>query len=159
MDAVVEDFLHSWSFVRRMTYDFIAALDDRYWLYTPVESLAPLAKQFRHMIGISGLYNDALRHRTVDFERKRSFYPATIDKAAIVAGLRMQDAELERLMRALDAEARQALLIDFGGNKMRFGDYTTMLVQHEALHQGIWALCARLAGFATPPLWQQEWVL
>jgi hypothetical protein len=42
---------------------------------------------------------------------------------------------------------------------MRFGDYATMLVQHEALHQGIWALCARLAGFATPPLWQQEWVL
>jgi hypothetical protein len=46
MDAVVEDFLHSWSFVRRMTYDFIAAVDDRYWLYTPHASLAPLAKQF-----------------------------------------------------------------------------------------------------------------
>jgi hypothetical protein len=142
MDAVVEDFLHSWSFVRRMTYDFIAAVDDRYWLYTPHASLAPLAKQFRHMIGIAGLYNDALRHRTVDFARKRSFYPAILDRPSILAGLRTQDAELERLIRALDAEARQALAIDFGGNKMRFGDYTTMLVQHEALHQGIWACAA-----------------
>src|SRR6516164_4549604 len=105
------------------------------------------------MIGISGLYNDSQRHRTVDFTRKRSFYPAILDKPSILAGLRTQDAELERRMRALDAEARQALAIDFGENKMRFGDYITMLVQHEALHQGICALCARLGGFATPPLW------
>lgn len=142
-----------------MTYDFIEAVDDRYWLFTPHASLAPLAKQFRHMIGISGLYNDALRHRAVDFTRKQSFFPPTLDKLAIIAGLRMQDAELERLMRALDSEERRAFVIDFGGNTMRFGDYTTMLVQHEALHQGIWALCARLAGFATPPLWQREWIL
>jgi hypothetical protein len=159
MDTVVEDFLHSWSFVRRMTYDFIAMVDDRYWLYTPHPSLAPLAKQFRHMIGISGLCNDALRHGTVDFTRKRSFYPAILDRPSILAGLRTQDAELERLMGALDAEARQTLAINFGENKMRFSDYTTMLVQHEALHQGIWALCARFAGFATPMLWQREWVL
>ena len=159
MDAVIEDFLHSWSFVRRMTYEFIAAVDDRFWLFTPHPSMAPLAKQFRHMIGIAGLYNDALRDGSVDFTRKRGFYPATIDKASLLGGLRAQDAELERLMRALDTEARHALVIDFGGNKMRFGDYASMLVQHEALHQGIWALCARLAGFATPLLWQQEWVL
>jgi hypothetical protein len=111
------------------------------------------------MIGISGLYNDALRDRCVDFSRKRGYYPATIDKVALVAGLRAQDGELESLLRTFDAEERERLVIDFGGNKMRFGDYATMLVQHEALHQGIWALCARLAGFATPPLWQQEWVL
>jgi hypothetical protein len=38
MDPVVEDFLHSWSFVRRMTYDFIAAVDDAHWLYTPLKA-------------------------------------------------------------------------------------------------------------------------
>ena len=111
------------------------------------------------MIGIAGLYNDALRNRRVDFDRKRGFYPPTLDKPAIVAGLRAQDAELERLMQALRPEDRLSLVIDFGGTKLSFGDYTTMLVQHQALHQGIWELCARLAGFATPPLWRQEWVL
>lgn len=73
--------------------------------------------------------------------------------------MRAQDRELERLMHALGAAERDALCIDFGGTPRRFADYTTMLVQHEALHQGMWALSARLAGFATPALWEREWIL
>jgi DinB superfamily len=159
MDVVIEQFLHSWSFVRRMTYDFIDGVPERHWLFSPHPSCAPLAKQFRHMIGIAGLYNDALRDGRVDFARKRGFYPDRLDKSTIVEGLRAQDRELERLMQALGAAERDALRIDFGGTPLRFGDYTTMLVQHEALHQGVWALCARLAGFPTPALWQREWIL
>jgi len=46
MDETIAEFLHSWAFVRRMTYDFIDSVDDRHWLYTPHPGMAPLAKQF-----------------------------------------------------------------------------------------------------------------
>jgi hypothetical protein len=159
-DAPIEDFERSWRFIRGITHAFIEQLDDRYWLYAPHPSCQPLAKQFRHMIWIAGLYNDALANRVVDFSKKKSCYDGGLDRTEILAGLRAQDDEFARVLAEIKAAATGAtLIVDFDGKPMRFGEFTNVVVQHEALHQGMWSIYARLGGFAIPELWQTEWLL
>ena len=71
--------------------------------------------------------------------------------------------EHERL--SVDGDALLAELsvrsfkIDWFGNRIGFWEYASVLLQHEALHHGQWAVHARLGGWQPPDGWIVNWGL
>ncbi|HZC15430.1 MAG TPA: DinB family protein [Caulobacteraceae bacterium] len=159
MDIALEAFERHWRFARGMTYEFIEGVDEAHWLFTPHCSCSPLAKQFRHMAWVAGLYNDGLKTGALNFGRKKTFYEGSLDKATIVASLRTRDAELSALLGALAPNDLRDRRIDLGDNRVSVHEFTNVIMQHEAIHQGLWTMYARLGGFQTPESWQANWEL
>lgn len=153
--AFIEDFEKSWGFIRSMTYEFIEAVPPEHWHFSPHPGCAPLAKQFRHMAWLSGVYNDTLRNRVLDFAKKKTFYSGGLERAELVAALRSRDEELKQLLRDVENGGVDSCRVEmpFLGRAMRFGEFTNLLIQHECLHHGLWSLYARFAGFVTPQSW------
>src|SRR5260221_9180777 len=94
--AAVDDFRQAWSFIRSMTYEFIDAVPAHCWHYSPHAGCGPLAKQFRHMVWVSGVYNDALKNRVMDLSKKKTFYAGSLEKHELLPALRAKDAELQQ---------------------------------------------------------------
>jgi uncharacterized damage-inducible protein DinB len=162
----VEDFKHRCAFLHRMTADFVAAVPDDKWEYTPLsagpsvamrhgEGFAPFNKQLRHVICVRGVYAEALTAQRADFSRKHSHYDGALTREALSAAL---EASQEKLLAQIDL-ADPTAHIDFFGNAFSFGDFAFTAVQHEAIHHGQWSLYAALAGFETPRSWRMEWGL
>ncbi len=160
-DPIIDDFVRSWEHARAMTYDFIDAVPASQWHFSPHPTCAPLAKQFRHMIWVSGCYNDGLENGVLDLSKKKTFYAGGLDRDEIVAGLRATDAELTRILRDVEATGVKDRRVElpFLGRAMRFGEFAAVVIRHESLHQGLWSLYARIGGFATPNSWQFNWDL
>jgi hypothetical protein len=55
----IEGVLAQWGHAHEMTLAFLDAVPDEYW-FTPHERFAPLAKQMRHVVGVRGVYTEAL---------------------------------------------------------------------------------------------------
>ena len=62
----LKQFELSWTFIRAMTIDFIKSVPDEYWMTSPHPDYSSFAKQARHMVWISGLYNDALKNKKIN---------------------------------------------------------------------------------------------
>ena len=160
-EPAIEDFEASWSFIRSMTYDFIEAVPASQWEFSPHPGCAPLAKQFRHMVWLSGVYNDTLKNRVMDFSKKKTFYSGGLEKEELVTALRAKDEELKPLLLEVESSGLDSCRVDmpFLGRAMRFGEFANVIIQHESLHQGMWSLYARLGGFPTPQSWLMNWGL
>lgn len=160
-EPAIEDFETSWRFIRSMTYDFIEAVPASQWQFSPHPGCAALAKQFRHMVWLSGVYNDTLKNRTMDFSKKKTFYSGGLEKAELVAALHAKDEELKQLLSEVESSGVNSCRVDmpFLGKAMRFAEFTNVIIQHESLHHGLWSLYARLGGFTTPESWLLNWGL
>jgi uncharacterized damage-inducible protein DinB len=155
----VEEFRGSWNFIRGMTHQFIETVPPQHWEYAPHASVSPLCKQFRHLVWVSGLYNDALTNLQTDLSRKKQGYSGSLDKPELAQALKEKDAELGRILDRLKTQDLESYRVDHFGTFMTFNEFTHVLIQHESLHQGMWALYARTAGFATPKGWKDNWEL
>lgn len=155
----VAEFKRSWEFIRGMTLDFIEGVPADKWGFTPEGTCSSLAKQFRHMVWVSGLYNAALREGKTDLSKKKSFYGGSLEKKEILAGLRQTDTDLNSILDNLEKIDLGHFQIDHFGMRMGFVEFTHVIIQHESIHQGLWSLYARLGGFATPKGWKENWEL
>lgn len=159
MARTIDDFRDAWAHVRgQLTYDFAAAVPDASWREAPDATVAPFAKQLRHVVCVHGVYLTGLRDHTVDFRRKHSYYRGPLDRAALVDALRAMDAETDSVLAEL-APDEETFRLDFFGSDRSLGRYLATWIQHESLHHGQWSLYARLAGFETPPSWRLNWDL
>jgi uncharacterized damage-inducible protein DinB len=155
----IEEFAGSWKFIRGMTHQFVESVPAQHWVSSPHPDYSSLAKQFRHIIWVTGLYTEALRNGKTDLALKKSNYAGSIDKSDIVRGLKDSDAKLEEILSALKSKDFSTYRIEHFGCSMTFGEYTHVIIQHESLHQGMWALYAKVAGFPTPKGWKENWEL
>lgn len=156
-DAAVEGILAQWAHVHEMTLAFIDAVPDEHWQFTPHPRFAPFAKQARHVVGVRGVYIDALRTRRGDFSRKHDYYVGALERAPLRAAL---EAQHESLM----ADARGVALdpawrLDWFGTPVSPAHFLAKVIQHEAIHHGEWSVYASMAGFETPGLWKANWGL
>ena len=78
MSTTIEGFLPSWRHSRQLTLDFIDAVPDARWDWSLHPRYATLAKQFRHVLCVHGVYIDDLEHGRADFARKHSHYADTL---------------------------------------------------------------------------------
>ncbi len=61
MTSAIATFKAGWVHTRGMTFDFIAAVPEDRWEYSPHPRFAPLHKQIRHLVCVQGVYIDGIR--------------------------------------------------------------------------------------------------
>jgi uncharacterized damage-inducible protein DinB len=156
MRTEIVTFETGWAFIRGLTFEFIEAVSDDRWEFTPHERYAPFCKQVRHMVCVQGVYIAGLRDRATDFGRKHSHYTGPLDRASLVAALREKDEDLGSALREIPDEGDYT--IEFYGTRT-LASYLSTIPQHEGIHHGQWSFYATLGGFETPPGWKLNWGL
>jgi uncharacterized damage-inducible protein DinB len=158
MSSAVESFRRTYGHTRSLTFDFIQAIPDESWEFSPHPRFAPFHKQVRHLVCVQGVYIGGLRDRVTDFGKKHEHYAGPLDRANLVAALREKDAELNVALDAIAPEDEDGHVIEFYGQNP-LASYLNVINHHEALHQGQWSLYAALGGFETPQSWKLNWGL
>lgn len=163
-----DDFARYSEVLHRLTADFVRAVPDDRWEFTPVapgsagrspapgrigDGFAPFCKQVRHVVCVRGVYNAALETSRVDWARKHQHYDGPLSREALLAALARQQKRLLEILKSVDVGAT----IDWNGTPFTFPQFTWELVQHEAIHHGQWSVYASLAGFETPDSWRSSW--
>src|SRR5262249_25415010 len=166
---LIDDFQRRFDFLQRMTVDFVAAVPDAQWHYSPSPpqpdaqapplrhgaGFAPFCKQLRHVVCVRGVYREAIATQRANFARKHAHYTGGLGRAELSAAL----VESHRTLLAAFASGDANAPIDFFGRPFSLGDIAFTVVQHEAIHHGQWSVYAGLGGFPTPPSWRMEWGL
>ena len=166
----IDDFARYSRVLHGLTVDFVRAVPDDKWDFTPDppgapgrapslhrlgQGFAPFPKQVRHVVCVRGVYNAALTTKTVDWKGKHDHYDGPLTRAALLAALDEQQQRLHEILEAIDID----VVIDWGGTPFTFAMFTWEFVQHEAIHHGQWSIYASLAGFETPLSWRASWGL
>jgi len=154
---IIEQFEKTWFYNRQITTDFLDAIPEDKWHFTHHPKYAPLAKQFRHMTCVYGVYIDGFRNQAVDFNKKHSHYSGPLVKQEIKVDLAKKDGELRKVLNQMKETGIESFRLDFFGINMTFTEYTHLLIQHECMHIGIWSTAAVAAGFELPKSWKTDW--
>lgn len=158
MNQEIASFLRSWTYIRGMTAAFIEAVPNEHWDFRPSDKHGPLSKQFRHMVWVTDLYMSALREAKMNMATKKQGYTGSTERAELLIALKERDSRLFDLLK--DPKfASLEYRVDFFGTPMTFGEFTHVMIQHESLHQGMWSVFAKQAGFETPSGWRDDWNL
>jgi len=166
---MTDDFAQYSRALHGLTVDFVRAVPDDKWRFTPDppgesraqapdrigRGFAPFCKQLRHVVCVRGVYNAALMTRRVDWTRKHDHYVGPLTREALLAALEDQQQLLLGALEAVDLSAT----IDWDGTPFTFALFAWEWVQHEAIHHGQWSVYAALAGFETPVSWRTSWGL
>src|SRR5437867_3772494 len=115
----------------RLTVDFVRAVPDDKWDFTPDpagksgrvpaphrigDGFAPFCKQLRHVVCVRGVYNAALATRKVDWARKHDHYAGPLTREALVGALDDKQRQLLAILETVDINAP----IDLGRNPFHF---------------------------------------
>src|SRR5689334_13039973 len=155
---LIDDFARYSKVLHAMTLDFVRAVPDDKWEFTPDPprrssrtpaphrigaGFAPFCKQVRHVVCVRGVYNDALVTQRVDWSRKHYHYGGPLTREALLGDLEQKQQGLLEILQTVDVHAT----IDWGGTPFTFALFACEFVQHEAIHHGQWSIYASLAGF------------
>ena len=165
----VEEFARYSNVLHTLTVDFIRAVPDDKWDFTPDppehsraaaphrigRGFAPFCKQLRHVVCVRGVYNDALVTKKVNWTRKHDQYGGPLTRDALLAALDEKQRGLLEILKRVSADT----VIDWDGTPFTFALFACEFVQHEAIHHGQWSVYASLAGFDTPLSWRLSWRL
>jgi hypothetical protein len=166
----IDDFVRCSKVLHALTVDFVRAVPEDKWDFTPDphgksgrtpgphrigDGFAPFCKQLRHVVCVRGVYTAALATRKVDWTRKHEHYVGPLTREALLAALDDKQRLLLATLESVDIDAP----IDWDGAPFTFALFTWEFVQHEAIHHGQWSVYASLAGFDTPPSWRTSWGL
>jgi len=145
-----------------MTVDFVDAVPDDRWAFTPDPPradrqggrLGPFCRQLRHVISIRDVYIDAMITKKADFSKRHRHYGDLTREALRPALI----ASHERFLATLDTIDTE-VPIKFGDTAFSFANFACEVVQHESIHHGQWSVYAYLGDFETPGSWQAGWKL
>src|SRR5262245_55237492 len=166
----ISDFARYSGVLHGLTVDFVRAVPEDKWDFTPDppgrsdrarashrigDGFGPFCSQVRHVVCVCGVYNAALATRKVDWARKHEHYVGPLTREALLAALDGMQRHLIATLETTDINAP----IDWDGTPFTFAVFTWEFVQHEAIHHGQWSIYASLAGFDTPLSWRASWGL
>lgn len=166
----IDDFVRYSNVIHGLTVDFVRAVPEDRWDFTPDppeeskrpqaphrigDGFAPFCKQLRHVVCARGVYIAALAKGKVDWARKHEHYSGPLTREALLAALEDKQRQLLATLKTFDIDAP----IDWNGTPFTFALFTWEFVQHEAIHHGQWSIYASLAGFDTPLSWRASWGL
>ena len=164
----IDNFRNYFEWLHRMTVDFVDAVPDDKWDFSPDppgkpgrapipfrtgDGFGPFCKQLRHVVCVRGLYNDAMVTKKMDFERSHDHYSGPLTREALLQALSDKRRDFLANLETFDP----ASTIDFGGTPFTFDSFACEMVQHEAIHHGQWTVYASLGGFETPLSWRKSW--
>jgi hypothetical protein len=151
----IESFRQSWEWVHRMTVDFVEAVPEDKWDFTPGDGLGPFCKQLRHVVCARGVYNAALITKKADWSKSHDYYKGSLTRNELLSALIDMQGRFLATLDTVDTDVP----IDFSGTAFTFDHFACEVVQHEAIHHGQWSAYAYVGGFRTPPSWRAAWRL
>lgn len=157
--TVLDQIQSTWDYQRKVTSDYLDCIPADKWNYSHHDKFNTLAKQFRHMVCVYGVYIDAIKNKKIDFSKKKSFYSGALEKEPIKKALLEMDEKFSAELKNLQEQDLDKFTIDFFGQQMGIVEFSHVMVQHECVHMGIWANYAAFGGFETPKSWQNDWEL
>ena len=98
---LVDDFRRRFDFLQRMTIDFVNAVPENYWDFSPQpprsngdipagrhgSGFAPFCKQLRHVVCVRGVYAGSLVTRRADFANKHAHYSGGLGRDELAVAL------------------------------------------------------------------------
>lgn len=148
----------AWEQTRRLTYDLLRVLPYPVMNFSPHPEFGTLIRQMRHAADIQACYINAIRSGRMEFDAQPRHRGLEQSKENLEAYMRDLDRDLLDALRALTPDQR-ARPIDWGATTPTLLQHLMRLLQHEALHHGMWVFYAKIADLALPPSWQEAWPL
>src|SRR5215469_8660961 len=127
----IDDFIRYSKVLHGLTADFVRAVPDDRWDFTPDlpgrsgrtppphrigDGFAPFCKQLRHVVCVRGVYNAALATKKVDWMRKHEHYVGPLTREALLAAHDDKQRDLLTILKTVDIDAR----IDWDGTPFTF---------------------------------------
>lgn len=166
----VDDFVQHSRVLYVMTRDFVRAVPEDRWEFSPLpagssgrppaefrlgDGFGTFSHQVRHVVCVRGVYNEALAAGTLDWSLRDAQYRGPLEPGPLLEALEQKQERLVSLLGDVDPQR----VIDWGGFPFSMTMFAGEFVQHEAIHHGQWSVYAALAGFDTPLSWRQSWGL
>jgi hypothetical protein len=132
---LIEDFVRYSKVLHALTVDFVRAVPEDKWDFTPNppgeselapaphrigHGFAPFCKQLRHVVRVHGVYTAALETRKVDWKRKQEHYVGPLTREALLAALDDKQRHLLATLETVDIDAP----IDWDGTPFTFTLFT-----------------------------------
>jgi hypothetical protein len=117
----IDDFVRYSEVLHGLTADFVLAVPEDKWDFTPDppgksgrapafhrigQGFAPFCKQLRHVVCARGVYNAALATGKVDWSRKHDHYVGPLTRELLLAAFGDKQRELLAILKTVDADAR-----------------------------------------------------
>jgi hypothetical protein len=131
----IDDFVRYAKVLHNLTADFVRAVPDDKWNFTPDppglsgraraphrigDGFAPFCKQLRHVVCVRGVYNAALATKRVDWTRKNEHYVGPLTREELLAALDEKQRDLLATLDTADVDAP----IDWNGTPFAFAVFT-----------------------------------
>lgn len=154
--SAIAEWVAAWRQTRALTFDFLRALPYAVMNFSPHPEFGTLIRQIRHVADIQACYIAAIKSGTMDFAAQPRRRALERSKESLEAYLHHLDEELLAVLRAHGSDGRS---IDWSGTPATLPQHLMWLLQHEALHHGMWTFYAKIADLALPESWRQTWAL
>lgn len=166
----IDDFVRYSKVLHLLTTDFVRAVPDDKWDFTPDppgrsgrvraphrigDGFAPFCKQLRHVVCVRGVYNAALTTKRVDWTRKHEHYFGPLTREALLAALDDKQRDLLTVLKTVDIETP----IDWDGTPFTFRCSPGSSCNTRRSITVCGASMPRSAGFDTPSSWRESWGL
>lgn len=155
--GVFDQWLAAWAQTRRLTYDLLRALPYAVMNFSPHPEFGTLVRQIRHCGDVQAWYLEALRTGTRDISARPRRRELEQSKAHVEAYLRHLDGELDDAVRSLGPQDLGRTIRWSPDEQVTVLQHLMALLQHETLHQGMWAFYAKIADLPLPDSWTKAW--
>lgn len=145
-----------WRAARALTYDLLRSLPYPVMNFSPHADFGTFARQMRHLGDIQVCYVRAIHSGTMDFSAQRRQRALEQSKEQLEAYLHHVDDELFAALSTLTGEQLERRIV-WGSTPVTLLQHLMRLLQHEALHQGMWTMYARVADLPLPESWHEVW--
>jgi uncharacterized damage-inducible protein DinB len=148
----------TWEQTRRLTYDLLHTLPYPVMNFSPHPEFGTLIRQMRHAADMQARYIAAIRSGRMEIRGQSRQRALEQSKENLEAYMRYLDSDLLEVLRGLTPD-QLARRIEWGTTTPTLLQHLMRLLQHEALHHGMWAFYAKIADLPLPPSWQEAWEL
>lgn len=152
MDKILEE----WSYVRKLSTDYLKHLEPEQLLLSPAKNMGPMWKQFRHIARVQENYTDALRTGAISFSTVASDSCGFIDYRGGASSSELLEylSSCDEAMKKALAQFDESQTIDWFGEKVGLDLHLIRLVSHETLHHGQWIMFGKSLDVAFPSSWE-----
>lgn len=147
-----------WRETRGLTYDLLHALPYPIMNFSPDPNFGTLIRQMRHTADIQACYIAAIESGKMDFSSQPRQRALERSKEDLAAYMRHMDTLLFTTLRELTAE-QLARPIEWREGRITLLQHLLWLLEHEALHHGMWTFYAKIADLPLPESWKKTWAL
>ncbi|MCB0355237.1 MAG: DinB family protein [Bdellovibrionales bacterium] len=145
----IAEFEKEWGWARSLTKDLLVACSEADLLATPLPTIGPLWKIFRHVFRVQENYLAGIETGVTSFGFEGTHYIGSPSKSELLALCE----NLGMRQNSLVSSSRSDILVHWEGEKVSREVHLVRLLSHETLHHGQLILIWKALGNPFPKSW------